>query len=178
MKGLTCRARGLSGLPPPPFRRPPSFSVSDAPSPRDTRSSTFPWPPLPTGVCLGVSSAGSLSFDASVRDAPEWSEVLCRGHFCNNAGAGVAAGTAIHLFSRGASLIAAWRAPVRRRRASPPPTMTTTRRQMQRTCCFTSAHDFQNFSWLTMMRRRLRVSQESPERQGHRAHEDIATRGC
>jgi len=53
--------------------------------------------------------------------------------------------TAIHLFSRGASLIAAWRAPVRRRRASPPPTMTTTRRQMQRTCCFTSAHDLQNF---------------------------------
>ena len=29
-----------------------------------------------------------------------------------------------------------------------------------------------------MMRRWLRVSQESPERQGHRAHEDIATRGC
>ena len=56
--------------------------------------------------------------------------------------------------------------------------MTTTRRQMQRTCCFTSAHDFQNFSWLTMMRRRLRVSQESPESQGHHAHEHVFTRGC
>jgi hypothetical protein len=56
--------------------------------------------------------------------------------------------------------------------------MTTTRRQMQRTCCFTSAHDFQNFSWLTMMRRRLRVSQESPESQGHHAHEHVVTRGC
>ena len=28
-----------------------------------------------------------------------------------------------------------------------------------------------------MMRRRLRVSQESPESQGHRMHEYIATRG-
>ena len=55
--------------------------------------------------------------------------------------------------------------------------MTTTRRQMQRTCCFTSAYDFQNFSWLTMMRRRLRVSQESPESQGHHAHEHVVTRG-
>ena len=42
----------------------------------------------------------------------------------------------------------------------------------------TTAHDLQNFSWLTMMRRRLRVSQESPESQGHHAHEHAVTRGC
>jgi hypothetical protein len=29
-----------------------------------------------------------------------------------------------------------------------------------------------------MMRRRLRVSQESPESQGHHAHEHVFTRGC
>ena len=41
----------------------------------------------------------------------------------------------------------------------------------------TTPHDLQNISWLTMMRRRLRVSQESPESQGHRMHDYIATRG-
>ena len=42
----------------------------------------------------------------------------------------------------------------------------------------TTPPDLQKSYWLTMMRRRLRVSQESPESQGHRAHEDIATRAC
>ena len=41
----------------------------------------------------------------------------------------------------------------------------------------TTPPDLQKSSWLTMMRCRLRVSQESPESQGHRMHEYIATRG-
>ena len=41
----------------------------------------------------------------------------------------------------------------------------------------TTPPDLQKSSWLTMIRRRLRVSQESPESQGHRMHEYIATRG-
>jgi hypothetical protein len=42
----------------------------------------------------------------------------------------------------------------------------------------TTPNDLQKSFGLTMMRRWLRVSQESPESQDHRAHEDIATRGC
>ena len=41
----------------------------------------------------------------------------------------------------------------------------------------TTPPDLQKSSWLTMIRRWLRVSQESPESQGHRMHEYIATRG-
>ena len=42
----------------------------------------------------------------------------------------------------------------------------------------TTPPDLQKSSWLTMIRRWLRVSQESPESQGHHAHEENATRGC
>ena len=41
----------------------------------------------------------------------------------------------------------------------------------------TTPPDLQKSSWLTMIRRWLRVSQESPESQGHRMHEYIGTRG-
>ena len=42
----------------------------------------------------------------------------------------------------------------------------------------TTPPDLQKSSWLTMVRRQLHVSQESPESQGHHAHEESATRGC
>ena len=41
----------------------------------------------------------------------------------------------------------------------------------------TTPNDLQKSFGLTMMRRRLRVSQETPESQGHRMHKYIATRG-
>ena len=42
----------------------------------------------------------------------------------------------------------------------------------------TIPNDLQKSFGLTMMRRWLRVSQESAESQGHRAHGYVATRGC